>query len=585
MKTFSNTVSIVWFINMSQKSWVWNHFNHFGSKAICHICETDMSCKGGSTTSLKRHLKKKHAIVRLNPTDNDRISRTEPHVSAKREEEINLTLAKIIAVNQLPISFCSSPGGELFAGLFPGYKMIKEEAMKRRLLLFKENISLKIKSEIKDLEFVSLTTDLWTSLANDSYLSVTAHFINKEWQLNTYLLDTTLMPDKHTAENITAKMNEVFRDWISCKISAVVSDNASNITNAIRNLDNLLCKDNVTCTAHTVQLVINGILKNPDIKQIVEKASKIVGHFKHSTLATNALKEKQKLLDIPLLKLLQCNKTRWNSTYIMLDRLIKNRTALMNVLADRNVTNQRFAVESELSEVEWSKIELIKDILEAHYLLTDILCSNRSSISIIRPTLNHWVEEYLNTDASNDDLSISIKADIKADLEKRFNLTCSANVTTRMLAPFFDPRYKDLQHETLFNITQIERTAKDLLRKEEPTSSGSASTLPPKTCAMDKFFNRTQCPVISLDMEWSRYRREETIDVKECPFKWWKEKEAKYPNISRMAKQFLCIPATSAESERSFSTAGNVVTAKRSSLKPSNVNTLVFLNHNRGLLI
>jgi len=47
-----------------------------------------------------------------------------------------------------------------------------------------------------------------------------------------------------------------------------------------------------------------------------------------------------------------------------------------------------------------------------------------------------------------------------------------------------------------------------------------------------------------------------------------------------MAKRYLGVVATSVPSEQLFSTAGNVVTAKRSALDPKNVEKLVFLCEN-----
>jgi len=69
------------------------------------------------------------------------------------------------------------------------------------------------------------------------------------------------------------------------------------------------------------------------------------------------------------------------------------------------------------------------------------------------------------------------------------------------------------------------------------------------------------------------------------PFEWWKSNEKKYPLVANAAKKCLSIPATSVSSERCFSTAGNVVTPKRNSLAPENVNMLVFLYQNRQLML
>ena len=54
----------------------------------------------------------------------------------------------------------------------------------------------------------------------------------------------------------------------------------------------------------------------------------------------------------------------------------------------------------------------------------------------------------------------------------------------------------------------------------------------------------------------------------------------KFPPVAAVAHTYLCIPATSVASERLFSKAGDVVTKKRNSLKPSAADHVVFLMEN-----
>ena len=61
------------------------------------------------------------------------------------------------------------------------------------------------------------------------------------------------------------------------------------------------------------------------------------------------------------------------------------------------------------------------------------------------------------------------------------------------------------------------------------------------------------------------------------PLKWWKVKESTYPVLSRIAKKYLAIPATSVEAERRFSNLGNLLTKRRLSMTGANVNKQLFL--------
>ena len=84
-----------------------------------------------------------------------------------------------------------------------------------------------------------------------------------------------------------------------------------------------------------------------------------------------------------------------------------------------------------------------------------------------------------------------------------------------------------------------------------------------------------------VESELKLYRKEGSIDINKNPLEWWRDigKET-YPNLAICAKKYLAIPATSVPSERVFSTAGDIITAQRSSLKSSHVDKLLFLKKN-----
>ena len=80
--------------------------------------------------------------------------------------------------------------------------------------------------------------------------------------------------------------------------------------------------------------------------------------------------------------------------------------------------------------------------------------------------------------------------------------------------------------------------------------------------------------------ETGLYFGEKLIPRDSEPLKWWHEHGKNYPKMSKLARKYLCATATSVPSERLFSKAGELVSHRRSSLKPKNVNMLLFLNQN-----
>ena len=85
---------------------------------------------------------------------------------------------------------------------------------------------------------------------------------------------------------------------------------------------------------------------------------------------------------------------------------------------------------------------------------------------------------------------------------------------------------------------------------------------------------------IDCSLELKLYYRKAIFARKEDPIRWWKEHEAKYPVLAKVARKYLGIQATSVASERVFSKAGELISKRRSRLKSKNVDILLFLNQN-----
>jgi hypothetical protein len=62
------------------------------------------------------------------------------------------------------------------------------------------------------------------------------------------------------------------------------------------------------------------------------------------------------------------------------------------------------------------------------------------------------------------------------------------------------------------------------------------------------------------------------------PLDWWKVNESNFPWLAKLALKYLSIPATSAPSERVFSTAGLTIAKDRARLEASQANEIVFLH-------
>jgi hypothetical protein len=79
------------------------------------------------------------------------------------------------------------------------------------------------------------------------------------------------------------------------------------------------------------------------------------------------------------------------------------------------------------------------------------------------------------------------------------------------------------------------------------------------------------------EVEWRRWFKENGVDRDTNILKYWQAKQYQYPVISRIAQDYLAIPASSAASERIFSVGGDIVTKKRNRLLPSTLRYLLCL--------
>jgi hAT family C-terminal dimerisation region len=67
------------------------------------------------------------------------------------------------------------------------------------------------------------------------------------------------------------------------------------------------------------------------------------------------------------------------------------------------------------------------------------------------------------------------------------------------------------------------------------------------------------------------------------PLAWWKGHRETIPVLCQIARKILCIPATSAPSERVFSVTGLTISKLRSRLDCENASCLIFLGDNWDL--
>ena len=210
----------------------------------------------------------------------------------------------------------------------------------RRINKIYGEVKAAIIEDLNNVNDVAITADAWTSLATESYVTVTIHYITKDWQRKSAVLDTSELNESHSAENIAIRLELVQlvqADWnLEGKIRVCVRDNAFNQAAAGRLLEDW---EDLPCFAHTLQLAVNAGFAIEEVKALIKKCGQLVGVFKKSALATTALETAQEHYKVVKHRLIQSCKTRCNSVYEMLQRLDEQKQCVQAVLSDRSVVN------------------------------------------------------------------------------------------------------------------------------------------------------------------------------------------------------------------------------------------------------
>ena len=211
-----------------------------------------------------------------------------------------------------PFSIVEDQGfQEFITAIDPTYKLPNRKMITRKLLFdcYRDTFQ-KVTVLIESIESVCLTIDTWTSATTENYLAVTAHFLNRDFKMESCLLDCSKLGERHTQENFKQELTRITKEWkIEDKVVLIVTDNAANTVNAVK----LAKFKHLPCFAHTLSL---GIQK---LKTLRQKVKAIIEHFHRSTAAAEKFASLQSQInpDKPALKLKNDVLARWNSTYGM----------------------------------------------------------------------------------------------------------------------------------------------------------------------------------------------------------------------------------------------------------------------------
>ena len=267
------------------------------------------------------------------------------------------------------------------------------------------------------------------------------------------------------------------------------------------------------------------------------------------------------------------NKTRWGSWEKMLRVAIKD--PVFSGIKDyfESYAGDDIALD-ELSDSDWEVLHKVWDFLDDLNATLTALEGNTATLEKVLPSMDYILEQFekLKEVYKDDPIMAPMVNSGWAKMEKYYTLTeeSPAYVAALVLRPSRKWSYLEKTWKVQWT-TKAKQLMKVLWEKEykpaNPTVAITASKGPPKKLNRFQQWEKKNDIATTYDDEYERYIHSDVIPVLNS-LDWWLEptQQLSYPNLSKMAIDFLTIPAMSAEPERVFSGAKLTMTDRRNRL-------------------
>ena len=597
---------------MMKRSPIWDHFKICEDEkyASCNYCNRDIS-RGGrnlktyNTTNIVNHLKSEHKLPytrycekKAAETERTRTKRDTKQLSLEeandrvkewaihdpRADRVHRRIGEMVALDNQPFSIVEDPGFcRLVHTLEPRYHIPSRKFFSETVIpRIKRGVEAEVRKCLDGIQYFSFTTDAWSTQCNNaSLLGLTAHWITDSFERRSSVLNAVLLEDSHTAAYICEKLKNSLSTWNikDHQVHLFVRDNASNMIRAMSDAG----FTDLGCFAHTLQLVVHdGVLSQRAVLDMLALCRRIVGHFKHSSVGCDRLRQIQQNLALPQHKLKQDVPTRWNSSLYMLQSVVEQKMALAAYATEHDIP----LLTSHQLDLADKVIAVLSPVEE----ITQMISTETAAVSVIIPVVRGLMK---TLEKHNNDSGVrTMKGEMLTSLKRRF--ADMEDNEALVLATILDPRYKNKFFCNKEQATDllIAKYSTLLTAEGEPSSKRCRTEDNTKSSDFWDSFSEmmeesgaTNGDCGEESSEVTRYLNEPLIHFQTGkPYIWWFENMKQYPLLSQLTKRYLSAPPTSVSSERLFSCAGELYDDKRNRLTPENAEVLLFIKNNFQLI-
>ena len=411
-------------------------------QVFCNIpgCKDPSLPYSGNTTNLAHHIQMSHpkenavlcrhasgvpvvaagSITNFFPGNVKKLALTD-----KKAKEVTNLVVDLFTEDLRPFNLVNGGAfGRLMARAFPDYPLASRTYYEAQVCNRYSVTVAQVIEKLRSPSFVSITADLWTSMAHHCYLGINAHYVEPAGKLQRVMLDCVELPgNQHTAVDIGHAVIERFQFWeLSCgdKVHAAVIDNGANMWKAMTEVAKFPLV--IGCFSHTVNLAVVKGLDALHVSPLVAKAKDVVSHFSRSTKDRYELRDRQKADGGEIRELVTDVPTRWTSTYDMIVRLLELKDFVYKVMSEHSLKN---ICRTALSAEDSHQLAELRDTLQPLCLAMQGMGGEQyASLSLVLPMLERILNKILKpltTGPNADGLVVqSFKKAAYDDLVKRY---------------------------------------------------------------------------------------------------------------------------------------------------------------------
>ncbi|KAL3884855.1 hypothetical protein ACJMK2_024956 [Sinanodonta woodiana] len=608
--------------------------------AVCLECKKRIKyC--GNTTNLAHHLYKKHYILRQgqNPPEQPNTFPVNVHSASpggakfqvRKNEKLpvdslklrNVTdaLSKFFYKELCPLSILDSHSfRELCHALDPDFGLPHQHYFISNVLTpLYENEVLHLKESVSAAKWHCISFEIWQSYQSETSVTVTCHFINDDWHLNSSCLQTFSLRSPNSGD-LVQELKVLVEEW-NLNSPVVVFDPRHGFVNeAVKFLKWVP----MPCLGHSLNSAIRKALNLPRVAKLLDSVRNVIAFVQKRRDAAEILEEKQQLSQ-SLSANLRMDNDSWSSTLDVLEKFIEQERSLCAVLVASPSDRHLIPSEKMMSEIR-NLVEILQPYKMATVHLSSAQYPSSSTSSILFPVLEKLRSSFIKSPTSVD-FGQCLKSAIQEELTAYYQEETLQQFM--LISSAMDPRVKSLsflsqaKREQVFNEVKLEarnfrsreitaegseqietlvNIKREIIEPHEVSwvnfSSSSATMLqthadkyrmspPAKKSKTDDFGSWLGDIVLTsdenpeqIDNELQRYRIERDFSLSSNPMEWWRVYSGTYPHLSCIARKYLCVPATSEPPDRVFSLTSNATHAKWACLDSSTRNMMIFLNQN-----